>query len=253
METNVTITILLLVQNQSLCDHIVSLYFLMIYFFKTAKTNHLKFKEAICMNNQKRAKQFFLLGEQYSETAQLLLDILIHNGNSNCGIGSTMEEALEEMEKNASKSDLYLFIPAIFNCLQSTELFIKGLLLLANKEFKWQHDIKNLLYDLESIYKVDSKIYVALNTFYEKQISIINRYKTTNNITKTSDLYMSLRYPEIRLHVSDDAKDVMDITVNYSDLICNGKLGIEQFKELQDNLNAIKLAVVEAYNTKCPI
>ena len=81
------------------------------------------------MNNQERAKQFFLLGEQYSETAQLLLDILIHNGNSNCGIGSTMEESVLEMEKNSLKSDLYLFIPAIFNCLQSTELFIKGLLL----------------------------------------------------------------------------------------------------------------------------
>lgn len=141
------------------------------------------------MNNQERAKQFFLLGEQYSETAQLLLDILIHNGNSNCGIGSTMEEAVLEMEKNSSKSDLYLFIPAIFNCLQSTELFIKGLLLLANKKFKWQHDIEKLLNDLEFSYKADSKIYVALNSFYNKQISIIESYKIANSITKTCKTY----------------------------------------------------------------
>ena len=82
------------------------------------------------MCNQKRAWKFFRLGEQYAATAKLLLETLINNGNSNAGFGKTEEEALQDMERNASKSDMYLFVPAIFNCLQSTELFVKGLLLL---------------------------------------------------------------------------------------------------------------------------
>lgn len=83
--------------------------------------------------NNNRAKRFFRLGEQYVETAKLLLNTLINNGNSNAGFGKTLEEAQREMEMNASKSDLYLFVPAIFNCLQSTELLTKGLLLLVGK------------------------------------------------------------------------------------------------------------------------
>lgn len=62
-----------------------------------------------------------------------MLNTLINNGNSNAGFGKTPEEAQQEMEKNVSKSDLYLFIPAIFNCLQGTELLIKGLVLLEVK------------------------------------------------------------------------------------------------------------------------
>ena len=54
----------------------------------------------------KCAKQYFLLGEQYSETANLLLEFLINNGNSNGGIGSTEEEAYQQMNENASKSDI---------------------------------------------------------------------------------------------------------------------------------------------------
>lgn len=101
------------------------------------------------MGKQKQAKQYFRLGEQYAEAAKLLLETLISSGNSNAGIGKNFEEAQQEMEKNASRSDLYLFIPAVFDCLQSTELFIKGLLLLADKNFEHIHGVEGLLGDLK--------------------------------------------------------------------------------------------------------
>lgn len=63
---------------------------------------------------RERAIRYFRLGEQYSETAKLLLEILISNKNSNAGMGKTAEEAECEAEINALKSDLYLFIPALF-------------------------------------------------------------------------------------------------------------------------------------------
>lgn len=197
---------------------------------------------------QKRAKQYFRLGEQYAEAAKLLLETLISNGNSNAGLGKTIDEALQELERKAPKSDMYLFIPAIFNCIQSTELFIKGLLLLAGEGFERKHGVEDLLDKLKSLYKEDSEVYKELEFFYNSQIKIIGKYKQTNGITNSYDLYMSLRYPEITLRSN---KENRDIVVNYYDLSCNGKDGIEQFKSLLENLEKVKLATVKEYNSHC--
>lgn len=203
------------------------------------------------MCNQKLAKEFFRLGEQYAETAKLLLDTLINNGNSNAGIGITFEEAYQKMERNASKSDMYLFIPAIFNCLQSTELIIKGLLLLVGENFERNHGVEKLLDVLKGSYKKDSDVFVALKSFYDIQIDIIQKYKQANGLTNTYDLYMSLRYPEITLRLQENEKKGQKIIINYSDLIGNGIIGIEQFKLLLDNMEAVKCAAVREYNSKC--
>ena len=204
------------------------------------------------MSNHTRAKEFFRLGEQYTETAKLLLETLISNGNSNAGVGNTVEEALQEMERNSVKSDLYLFIPAIFNCLQSTELFIKGLLILDDREFEWKHGVEDLLVKLEDSYAESSEVYQKLHSFYKGQIGIIEHFKQTNGINTSYDLYMSLRYPEISLYSNKEKKQRTEITVDYTELLCNGQVGIEQFKMLLENLNAIKLATVKEYNSRTP-
>ena len=92
-----------------------------------------------------RANRYLILADQYFETSKLLLETLINNENSNAGIGETQEEAYNKMNQNARKSDLYLFVPAILNCLQSTELFLKGLLLLNNIDIDETHEIQKLL------------------------------------------------------------------------------------------------------------
>ena len=139
---------------------------------------------------KERAVRYFRLGEQYFETAKLLLETLINNENSNAGIGNTPEEAQCEMEFNVSKSDLYLFIPAAFSCLQSTELFVKGLLLLNGKTFKKKHSIENLLEYLVDLYGANSEEYDSLETFYSNQIDIIKSFMHANRLTNSHDLYM---------------------------------------------------------------
>ena len=202
------------------------------------------------MDNKERAFRFFRLAEQYAETAKLLLDTLMTNGNSNAGIGKTAEEALLKMEKNAVKSDLYLFVPAIFNCLQSTELFIKGLLRLAGKDFELKHGVETLIEELGKTYQDNSETYLAIRTFYINQIGIIEQYKQSNNLKTSKDLYMSLRYPEISIWPNNMKHEIL---VDYSDLVCNGDVGIEQFKLLAESLEAVKLAAVREYHTQCSL
>lgn len=193
---------------------------------------------------KERAIRYFRLGEQYFETAKLLLETLINNKNSNAGMGNTPEEAQCEMELNASKSDLYLFIPAAFNCLQSTELFVKGLLLLNGKKFEKKHSVENLLEFLMDLYGVNSEVYDSMKTFYSNQIDIIKSFMHTNRLANSHDLYMSLRYPEITLKSSKDGGDMI---VDYTDLMCNGDVGIKQFMLLLNNLDAIKQAILKVY------
>lgn len=200
------------------------------------------------MRNSELAIQFFRLGEQYAETAKLLLSTIIENENFNAGIGNTPEEAYQEMERNASKSDIYLFIPAIFNCLQSTELFIKGLLLLVGKSFEWKHGVEDLLTALKDSYGKDSDVYLNLHSFYKKQIKIIGKYTENNELTSIHDLYMSLRYPTI--HPKDGPKKGSDLIVNYSALMYTSEDDFQQFQILLDKLIAVKLSTVKAYYSK---
>ena len=148
---------------------------------------------------REKAKEYFRLGEQYSSTAELLLKTLINNGNSNMGIGNNEEEAQTNMDRSAPLSDMYLFIPTIFVCLQSAELYIKGLLLLNGETFEWSHGTESLLSKLKNSYGETSETYSKIKDFCDNQISIINNYKRANKIESSKDLYMSLRYPEIRV------------------------------------------------------
>jgi len=200
--------------------------------------------------NLVKAERFFKLGDQYGETANLLLETLINNGNSNAGIGKTAEEAQKNMEKTALKSDLYLFIPAIFNCLQTTELFTKGLLLLNDKTFQKTHSIEKLLEEIAISYGETSEINQALRDFYECQINIIEKYKQTNGLINSHDLYMSLRYPEITIKIKGEEKKEQQVDVDYTDLMCNGNCGIKQFKILQRKLQRVKSAVVNEYHNR---
>ncbi len=70
-----------------------------------------------------KARDYFIMADQYLETSKLLLETMINSGNSNFGIGKS--EAESEMLKNAMKSDSTLLLPTLFTCYQRIELFIK--------------------------------------------------------------------------------------------------------------------------------
>lgn len=192
------------------------------------------------MSKQDRAKQYFLLGDQYFTTAKLLLVTLINNGNSNAGIGNTEEEAYKQMIENVSKSDLYLFIPAIFNCLQCTELFIKGILLLNGIEIDNEHEVQKSLENIKQLYSKDSLIYKEFKNMYYSQEDILKQFKKDNNITNSHDLYIALRYPE------KNDKDHTEYA--FYSLMYNGDDGIKLFKRILKNLTAIRDKVLIEYN-----
>ena len=193
---------------------------------------------------REEAKQYFLLGDRYFETAKLLLKTIITHRNTTAGVDKSLGVACRMMENNVTKSDVYLFIPAIFNCLQGTELFIKGLLLLNGENFKRQHEIEGLLDKLEKCCSTEAKTYSPIKDFYVTQISIIEKYKQTNRIYNSHDLYMSLRYPEITLKTKEK------ITVNYVPLMYNGQSGIEQCQTLLKHLDTIKQITLDEYHQK---
>lgn len=192
-------------------------------------------------NTKDRSKKYFILADQYLETSKLLLKFLINNDNSNCGIGLNESEAEGNMERNVLNSDLTLFIPTIFSCYQSTELFIKGLLLFNGIEFKETHEVSDLISQIKIIYGENTMLYKEINNFYKYQVEIIRKFKKTNSITTTKELYEALRYPENNKNQKK---------YQYSDLMYNGNLGIESFKSILKKIDAIKIAILEEFNNK---
>ena len=197
------------------------------------------------MEMKERARNFFLLADQYLETAKLTLNTLIEGDNFPGALGSSEEELETNLRENLKKSDFMLFIPTVFNSLQSIELFLKGLLLLNGEEINTEHETCNMISDIKNIYGVKSEIYKSINSFYSEQIIIIKDFKKTNSISTTKELYEALRYPE------DNSEDVNNKKFYvYYDLHSNGELGKQYFKTLIKKMKRVKKAVMEEYNEK---
>lgn len=190
---------------------------------------------------KKRAKEYFLLADQYLETAKLILEVLIENDNSNAGVGTTQEEAEKQMRENVLKSDVTLFIPTVFNAYQSTELFLKGLLLLNGKEITDTHEVSNMITEIKNIYTETSDVYRRINNFYNAQIEIIKNFKKSNNITTNKELYEALRYPE---NIKNNK------TYDYNDLQYNGDIEIKNFELLRKRIQEVKDVILKEYNDK---
>lgn len=190
---------------------------------------------------QKRAKNYFILADQYFQTSKLLLSTLINNNNSNFGIANTMEEAERKMRENSLKSDLTLFVPALFTCYQSIELFSKGLILLNNIEFERTHEISTLIIMLKSIYGEEAIQYKELKNFHRYQVGIIKKFKKENSITTMHELYDALRYPE---NVDNTKK------YDYFSLKYNGNLGKAEYKTILKKISRVRKIVNEEYRLK---
>ena len=182
------------------------------------------------------AKKYFVLASQYYHTSKILLETIIQNNNLSIGIGFSEEEALIDFNKKIVKSDVYIFIPALFNSLQSVELFVKGLLLLNGKEIDYEHKLENSFLILKNIYGDKSEIYKSIKNFYNFQESVIFEFKKINNITTTEELYEALRYPENRNKKYD-----------FSSLRFNGKNGVGLLKKLLEKLQKINASVLQEF------
>lgn len=186
-----------------------------------------------------RAKNYYLMADQYLETTKLLLTTIVDNDNTNCGIGNNEQEALKNMEKCIVKSDVYLFIPSMFTGLQTVELFIKGLLLFNGKEISYSHEVDGMINDLKKIYGENSSIYKSIYSFYKNQMEILKMFKKSNNITTTTDLYEALRYHESNVKEYE-----------YFDLKYNGKDVIKQYLKMLEKLTVIKKENLKEFRNK---
>lgn len=186
-----------------------------------------------------KAKRYLIMAEQYYSSAKILLEKMISSGNYTCGFGKTEKDAEKEMLRNSSLSDAKLFLPALFLCYQSVELFIKGVLKLNEKNIEKSHEMSNMLNDLRQIYGSKEQIYKEFYDFYKYQIEILNKYTKENDITTIKELYESLRYPENRGR-----------KYSYQSLRYNGKYGIKMFENLLEKMKKIRENVLTEYKNK---
>ena len=183
-----------------------------------------------------RAKKYYVLANEYLEATKVLLNTIIENENNSCGIGNSEEEALIDLEKNIKKSDAYLLIPAMFDGIQTVELFIKALLLLNGKCVPYNHEVDGMMKQLKELYGEQSEIFRALHDFYKNQIEILKSFKKTNNITNLTDLYEALRYPENNSKVYE-----------YYDLKYKGKKVLKQYEKMLNKIEIIRSEVFKIF------
>lgn len=186
-----------------------------------------------------KAKRYFVMADQYYSSAKILLEEMISTGNCTYGFGNTEKNAEKEMLRNSSLSDAKLFLPALFLCYQSVELFIKGVLKLNGKNIEERHEMFNMLDELKQIYESEKQIYKEFYDFYKYQIEILSIYKKENKITTIKELYESLRYPE------NKGKEY-----NYQSLRYNRKYGIKMFNNLLEKMKKIRENVLIEYKSK---
>lgn len=105
------------------------------------------------------------MADQYLETSKLLLTTMINSGNTNIGLGKSELEAEINMKSNCLKSDSTLFLPALFSCFQSIELFIKGLLILNNIGFQNIHEVSDMIKALKEYYGETNIVYKRFYDF----------------------------------------------------------------------------------------
>lgn len=183
---------------------------------------------------------FFKTGQQYIKSAIYLMKAICRSGNQTGAIADTMEEAVKITNRKVELSDLTLLLPALFDYYHGFELYIKGLIYLYSKKIPHQHEINELIENLNK--ECDNKKLLSLiNTLYDENEGMIRKYKEKNNISDQSRLYESLRYPI----------DKSGCKFNYDDLRYNGKDGIVELKKTIKRLKQLnKLIVSEYYKNK---
>lgn len=182
-------------------------------------------------------KNYFILADQYYQSSKLLLENIINSGNMTFGFGKSEKEAEENMQKNVLKSDSILFLPALFDCYQCMELFVKGLILIKNVNFENTHEIDILFNDLKELYNDKTEIYKVFKNFYHNELDIIKKFKKENKITTINEFYMSLRYPNYQQKKYD-----------YICLKYNGKDGINHVEKLIKMMESIREIVLKEYH-----
>jgi hypothetical protein len=142
----------------------------------------------------------------------------------------------EEYMEGTRWSDHTIIIPLLFNLLHGMELLVKGFLLVDPAErIEKQHKICDLCQRFKAKYPEQS----TLGDFFDKYTDencmpeLLRRFLADNNL-RVDDLYQALRYPSPDFYAMRA----------YSSLKYQGEYGTPFFKELHNDIRAVRTASV---------
>lgn len=144
----------------------------------------------------------------------------------------------DEYAEGTRWSDHTLIIPLLFNLYHGIELLVKGFLLIApNQNVKPKHGIGRLCRQFTRAYPDEKELIDFLTKFTDEQRlpALLGDFLRDNGLT-LNDLYQAVRYP------SD--QDFHNLRT-YVELKYKGENGLPFFKELSDDIKAIRIAAVK--------
>ena len=126
-------------------------------------------------------------------------------------------------------SSCSIMLPALFCFYQGIELLLKGFIALHNNN-KYTHDFENLITGFKMYYSNSDNFIKIIEKYVNDYPFFIKEYCKKNNIKNTTELYHSLRYPDIKYFE----------TVDYSSLEYDfDGLFIPKLTELSEDINLI--------------
>jgi hypothetical protein len=143
----------------------------------------------------------------------------------------------KEYRERARWSDYTIIIPLLFNLYHGIELLVKGFLLVTPQtDVKPTHTVQRLCRQFYNAYPGENELNGFLRKYTEEGNlpAILCEFLHDNAVT-FNDLYQALRYPSDR--------DFQSLN-KYIELKYKGDQGIPFFKELHEDIEAIRIAAV---------
>ena len=190
-------------------------------------------------NRSDLALSFWTVSVEYLMLVENVASEIVTHGNpwfmmkdSKCG-----EFTTKEYDDATCWSDHTLIIPLLFNLYHGIELLMKGFLFAAaDQNVEPIHTIDKLCHQFRGVYPKETELIDFFTKFTDKQRlpALLLGFLNDNSLTP-NDLYQAVRYP------SDRSSQTLR---KYMGLKCQGKDGIPFFRELVEDIKAIRVAAV---------
>lgn len=136
----------------------------------------------------------FYVAQQYIQASKNMIDEMLKRDNPYAVI-SEHDISADELVEDIRYSSHHIILPALFCLYQGIELLLKGFLMIKCKVEIW-HNAENLCGQFSKIYAEENELIGLFNKFVLCPKEFIREYIELNNITKISEFYNSLRYPD---------------------------------------------------------
>lgn len=192
------------------------------------------------MDNKKSSLYFFTTSFSYLQLVENSLEESIRNNNIYL-VASDHELLPGEYEEQTKWSDFNVIIPVYYDFYHGLELIMKGLLLLFNEQFKFNHDLELLYEKVLALNTINVDIKNILRNYITKEFFIWNlRDFVNDNKITISQMYQAFRYPL-------DPK--LNKNIEYYHLHFREEDAIPFYRNLISDSKKLRKLVVELYKT----